>query len=66
MKYFFLSSRPCQTRPTLVIITSNEPLHYPFIVNFNKCSRSSNAIDDQYAQLCVPDKVRNMNVKLSK
>ena len=31
------NKQPCQARPTLVDIISDEILFYPFIVSFNKC-----------------------------
>ena len=37
---------------------------YPFIVSVNKCGGSCNTIDEPYAQVCDPDKVKNVNVKV--
>ena len=45
-------------------INSNEPLFYPYSVKMNKCSGSCNNIDDPYTKMCVPDVVKNMNVKV--
>ena len=39
---------------------------YSFTVSFSKCGGRSNTIDDSYARVCVPDKVKNMNVKIFK
>ena len=33
-------------------------------VKISKCSRNCNNINDTYAKLCVPDVVKNMNVKV--
>ena len=33
-------------------------------VSVNKCDRSFNSIDDRHAQVCVPNKVKNMDVKV--
>ena len=41
-----LNIRPCNARPTVVNINSNETLCYPFTVSFNKCDESCNIIDD--------------------
>ena len=45
-------------------INSNETLFYSFIVNDNKCGRSYNTIDYPYSRVCVPNKVKNMNLKV--
>ena len=57
-------AQPCQPRSTIVNINSNEPLYYPFTVGVNKCGASCNTIDDLYAQIFVPNKIKNMNVKV--
>ena len=55
---------PCQARPALVNINSNEDLFYPFAGSVNKCGRSCSTLDDPCAGVYVPDKVKNMNVKV--
>ena len=37
---------------------------YPFSIKVNKCSGRCNNINDPYAKLCVPDVVKNINVKV--
>ena len=44
----------------LVVITL---LFYPFSVKINRCSGNCNSINDPYAKICVPDVVKNLNVK---
>ena len=51
-------------RPILVNTNFNETLFYQFTVDVNKCGESCNTNYDPYAQVCVPDKVKNMNVKV--
>ena len=34
------------------------------VLKKNKCSGSCNTINDPYAKLCVPDVVKNVNVKV--
>ena len=36
---------------------------YQFIVSVNKWNGSCNITDDSYVQVCVPDNVKNINVK---
>ena len=66
IKCVFLNNRPCQTRSTLVNINSNEPLYYLFTVSVIECGGSCNTIDDPYVRVCVPNKVKYMNVKVFK
>ena len=56
-----LNKQSCQARPTIVNITTNQPLHYPFTVNVNKCGGSCNTIYDPNAQVWIPNKVKNLN-----
>ena len=39
-------------------------LFYRFTVSPNKCSGSCNTIDGSHTQICVPNKVKNMNRKI--
>ena len=64
IKCVSLNNRPCQVTQTLVDINSNETIFYPFNVNFDKCGGSCNTIGYPYAPVCVPNKVKNMNVKI--
>ena len=61
IKCVLLNNWPCQAWPTLFNINSNEPLYYPFTDSVNKCGGSCNSIDDPYARVSVPDKIKNIN-----
>ena len=41
-----------------------EPVLFPFSIKTSKCSGSCNNINNPYAKLCVPDVVKNLNVKV--
>ena len=43
---------------------TNEPAFYPFQIKINKCSGRYNNINDPYAKLCIPDVVKNINVRV--
>ena len=45
-------------------INNSESVFYPFSVKVNKCNGSCNNINDAYAKLCVPDAIKNINVKV--
>ena len=59
-----MNNQECKTRTKITNINNNEPLLYPFSIKVNKCSGSCNNINYPYAKLCVPDTIKNINVKL--
>ena len=59
-----MNNQKCKIKPEIVNINNDEPLFYPYSIKVNKCSGSCNNINDRYAKLCVPDVVKNMNVKV--
>ena len=59
-----MNNQECKVRPEIVNVNSNEPLFYPFSIKTSKCSGSCNNINDSYAKLCVPDVVKNINIKV--
>ena len=59
-----INNQKCKVRPEIVNVNSNEPLFYPFSIKTSKCSGSCNNINDPYAKLCVPDVVKNLNIKV--
>ena len=58
-----MNNQKCKIRPQ-ININSNEPLFYPYRVKINECSGNCNNINDPYAKLCVPDFVKNINVRV--
>ena len=59
-----MNNQKCKIRRQVININSNEPLFYPYRVKINECSGSCNNINDLYAKLCVPDFVKNINVRV--
>ena len=47
-----------------LVTNANEPVFYPYTINVNKCSGSRNIINNPYVKLCIPDIVKNTNVKV--
>ena len=60
-----MSNQECQTRPKVININSNEPSFCPYSILVNKCSGSCININDPYVKLCLPDVVKNINIKES-
>ena len=59
-----MNNQECKIRPEIININSNEPSFYPYSILVNKCSGSCNNINDSYVKVCVPDVVKNMNIKV--
>ena len=59
-----MNNQECKARPKIINVNSNEPAFYPFSIKVNKCSGSCNNINDPYAKLCVPDIIKNINVRV--
>ena len=59
-----MNNQECKVRPQIVNVNSDEPVFYPFSIKTSKCSGSCNNINDPYAKMCVPDVVKNLNVKV--
>ena len=64
--YVSLNNWPCQARPTLANIKSNQPFYYPFPASIKKFVGRCNTIEDPYAGVCAPNKVKTVNVKVFK
>ena len=59
-----MNNQERRAKPKIVDVNSNETVFYPYSIKVNKCSRSCSNINDPYAKLCVPDIIKNMNVKV--
>ena len=58
------NNQECKIRSEIINVNTNEPVLYPFSIKVNKCSGSCNNVNDPYAKLCIPDVVKNINVKV--
>ena len=59
-----MNNQECKVRPQIVNVNSDEPVFYPFSIKTSKCSGSCNNINDPYAKICVPDVIKDLNVKV--
>ena len=64
LKCILMNNQECKTRPKIINANNNEPVLYPYSIKVNKCSGSCSNINDPYAKLCVPDIIKNINVKV--
>ena len=60
-----MNNQACKVRPDIVNINNNGPVFYPFSIKKSKFSGSCNNINDSYAKICVPNSVKDLNVKVS-
>ena len=58
-----MTNQECKVRPEIANVNSDEPVFYPFSIRTSKCGGSFDNINDPYAKICVPDVVKNLNVK---
>ena len=58
-----MNNQQCKIKSKIINTNNNEPVFYAFSIRVNKWSGSCNNINDLYARLCVPDVVKNMNLK---
>ena len=59
-----MNNQKCKIRSEIINSNTNEPMSYLYSITINKCKRSCNPINDPYAKLCVPDTIKNINVKV--
>ena len=59
-----VNNQACKIRPETINLNSNKPVFYPFSIKTIKCSGSCNNINDPYAKICVPDAVKDLNIKV--
>ena len=59
-----MKNQECKVRPRIININNNEPIFYPFSIKTSICSGSCNNISDPYAKICVPDVIKDLNIKV--
>ena len=64
LSYISINNQECKTRPQVVNVNGVEPVFFTYSIETNKCSGSCSNINYLYARICVPDFVKNLNVKV--
>ena len=59
-----MNNQECKVRPKIVDVNGDDTVFFPFNIKTNKCSGSCNNINNPLTKLCVPDVVKNLNVKV--
>ena len=64
LKCVSVINEKCMSRPKIIDLNKNKPVFSPYIIQVSKCSGDCNNINDSMAKLCVPNIVRDMNIKV--
>ena len=64
LKCVLMNNQECKIRTKIIDINNNEAAFYPYSIKVYKSSGCCNNINDPYEKLCVPDVVKNINVKV--
>ena len=59
-----MNNQECKTRPQVVNVNGDEHVFFPVSIETSRCSGSCNNINYPYAKICVPNIVKNLNVKV--
>ena len=59
-----INNQECKTRTKIINLNTNELMFYPYSIKINRCKGSCNTINNPYAKICVPDQIKNINVKV--
>ena len=59
-----MKNQECKTRPKIIDINNNVPVFYRYSIEVNKYSGSCNNMNEPYVKRCIPDIIRNINVKV--
>ena len=57
-------NQKCVSGPKFINLNADEPVFYPLSIKVNKCGGDCNNINDIMAKLCIPDIVKDMNIKV--
>ena len=64
LNFISMKNQECKTRPQVFNVNSNNPIFYPFSIKRSRRSGNCNNINYLYAKICVPDIIKNLNVKV--
>ena len=59
-----MNNQECKIRPKIVNVNGDDPVFFLFSIKTSKCSGSCNIVNNPLEKLCVPDVVKNLNVKV--
>ena len=64
LKCVSMNNQECKIRTEIINLSNNEPIFYPYSIKITRWKGSCNTINDPYAKICVPDQIKDTNVKV--
>ena len=64
LECFSMNNQECKIRTEITNLNTNEPMFYSYSIKINRCKGSCNTINDPYAKICVPDEIKDTNIKV--
>ena len=64
LSFMSMNNQECKVRPQIVNVNGDGPVFLPFTIKASKYSGSCNNINNPCAKLCVPDVLKNLNIKV--
>ena len=59
-----MNNQECKIRTEIINLNTNEPMFCPYSIKIIRCKGSCNTSNDRYAKICVPDQIKDTNVKV--
>ena len=59
-----MNNQECKIRTEIIHLNTNEPMFYPYSIKINRCKGICNTINNPCVKICVPDQIKNTNVKV--
>ena len=59
-----MNNQECKIRPEIINLNADESIFYPYTIKINRCKDNCNTINEPYARICVPDHIKDTNVKV--
>ena len=59
-----MNNQECEIRTEIINVNTDEPTFCPYSIKINICKGSCNTINHPYAKICVPNQIKNINVKV--
>ena len=59
-----MKNQECKTTPQAFNVNGNNPIFYAFSIKINKCSGNCNNFNNPYTNICAPNVIKDLNVKV--
>ena len=59
-----MNNQECKIRTGIINLNNNVRIFYTYSIKINRCKGSCNTINDPYAKICVPDQIKDKNLKV--